>query len=109
MLERDVEKRLVRLLRAREVLTFKWVSPGQGGVPDRIAVLPGGHVCFIELKTDTGRLSPLQKNMIARLRQQGADVRVLYGSAGVDEFITEVDNHEIQTVPVSETGGAVDT
>lgn len=29
---------------------YKWTCPGEVGVPDRICILPGGHVVFVELK-----------------------------------------------------------
>ena len=40
--ERNVERRLVDLVRRRGGLCLKWTSPGTVGVPDRIVVMPGG-------------------------------------------------------------------
>ncbi len=79
MLERRIEGRLKAELQARGALVFKFISPGQGGVPDRLAVLPGGRCVFIELKQDTGRLGALQKWQQDRLRRQGAEVYVVKG------------------------------
>lgn len=70
-------------------LFLKWVSPGNSGVPDRILVFRG-RVVFVELKSETGRLSPNQKAMIARLQKHGADVRVVYGREQADALIEEV-------------------
>lgn len=39
---------------------YKFVSPGNAGVADRVVVLPGGRVCFVELKRKNGVLTPLQ-------------------------------------------------
>lgn len=58
--EADIERRLkdrVKLLGGR---CLKFVSPGQNGVPDRIILLPGGHVVFAELKAPGKRERKLQ-------------------------------------------------
>lgn len=68
-------------------ITRKWVSPGRVGVPDRIVILPGGRVLFVEVKTETGALSPMQKRELQRLRDMGADTRVVYGEKDVDQLI----------------------
>ena len=52
MREKTVESRLVKAVQCMGGLCPKWVSPGLDGVPDRIAILPGGQVWFIELKKD---------------------------------------------------------
>lgn len=94
MLEKDVEALLTRRVHQLGGLCLKWVSPGNSGVPDRILILPGGHVIFAELKTDTGRLSRLQRYQIQTMRDRGADVRVLYGAKDVLALIREVcDEH----------------
>ena len=87
MLERDIEARLVRGVKALGGRCYKFVSPGNVGVPDRIAIFPGGDVVFIELKTETGKIRPSQDVQIARLRGLGARVVVLHGKDEVDEFL----------------------
>lgn len=69
---------------------FKWTSPGTDGVPDRIVILPDGRVIFVELKTETGRLSPVQEYQIRRLEKLHQTVRVLHGADEVKEFLQEV-------------------
>ena len=90
MRERDVERILVQGIRKAGGVAYKFVSPGNDGMPDRLVVMPGGRVCFVELKQDTGKLSGLQKIQISRLRRLGCDVRVLYGAKDVRNFLREV-------------------
>lgn len=90
MRERDIEKWLRRQVESLGGLAFKFTSPGNDGVPDRLAVLPGGLIYFIELKTDRGRLSPLQVWQRDRLRQLGVNVAVIRGMDEAVEFIEEV-------------------
>lgn len=87
MLESTIEAKLVRGVKAAGGVAYKFVSPGKAGVPDRIVVLPGGRVIFVELKTDTGRLSPGQRVQLDKLRALGAEAVVVRGSAGVQEFL----------------------
>ena len=54
MLESEIEKKLVREIRKMGGMAYKFVSPGNTGVPDRIVILPG-VITFVELKTETGR------------------------------------------------------
>lgn len=90
MLESRIERALVRGIKRAGGWAIKLVSPGNAGVPDRLVLLPGGLVIFVELKQDTGRLSPLQKEMHTRLRELGMLVRTLYGMDQVHQFVEEV-------------------
>ena len=89
MRESEVEKLLVGGIRKLGGRAFKWVSPGNDGVPDRIVVLPGLPAVFVELKTVTGKLTPLQRVQLKRLRDMGQAVRVLYGEREVATFLEE--------------------
>ena len=89
VLERDIEKKMVGGIKAIGGRAYKWVSPGNDGVPDRIVVLPGGKVIFVELKTAKGKLSPIQRRQCQRLRDLGCDVRVLYGDKPMEAFVGE--------------------
>ena len=90
MREKEIEKILVSEVKKLGGRAYKWVSPGNDGVPDRIVIIPGRPPVFVELKTDTGRLTALQKVQIDRLRELGQDVRVLRGAAGVKALLTEL-------------------
>lgn len=92
MLEREVEKKLVDGVRRMGGRAYKFVSPGNDGVPDRIVVLPDTAPMFVELKTESGKLSSLQKVQITRLENLGQNVRVLYGAKDVENFLEEMWN-----------------
>lgn len=87
MREADLEARLVREVEALGGAAYKFVSPGQVGVPDRLVVLPGGRVLFAELKAEGGRLSRMQLYQISRLRRLGAEVWEVRGEDGVRDFL----------------------
>ena len=60
-LEKDIEKKLRLMVERHGGLCLKWVCPGWSGVPDRIILLPGGHVIFAETKRPKGgKVSDLQ-------------------------------------------------
>lgn len=70
---------------------MKFVSPGNDGVPDRIVVLPGGSVVFVELKDKKGVLMANQRIQVARLRKQGALVFVITGMLEAKLFVNDVE------------------
>lgn len=93
MLEREVERRLGARIRRMGGLYYKWTSPGSPGVPDRIAVLPDGTIWFVELKTDAGRLSPIQQKVHDAMAARGVKVHVTYGLEGAYALADEMEKH----------------
>ena len=69
--ESAVERRLVSGVKARGGLCWKFVSPGMSGVPDRIVLLPGARIVFVELKRPGGGVMERQhcKNSTLWLKQ----------------------------------------
>lgn len=92
MKESSVERKLVQGVRKAGGLALKFTSPGHSGVPDRLVLLTGGTVIFVELKTDTGKLSPLQVETHRKLCNLGMRVRTLYGKTGVEDFLEEIND-----------------
>ena len=71
-LEKDIERKLVKLVEKHGGLCLKWVCPGWSGVPDRIVLLPGGVVMFVETKRPKGsRVAKLQTWWAERIRRLG--------------------------------------
>ena len=80
MKESSIERRLVIEVKKRGGLAAKFVSPGLDGVPDRIALLPGGKMAFVELKAPGKMLRPLQALRKEQLEGLGFRVYVVDGS-----------------------------
>ena len=86
-LEKDIEKKLVDIVRSHGGLCLKWVCPGWSGVPDRIILLPGGQVIFAEVKRPKGgKLSELQKYWGERLRSLGFPCWVIWDEKDLQSF-----------------------
>lgn len=90
MLEKEIERRMCDMVRKRGGLTYKFVSPHNPGVPDRIVITPAGAVWFVELKTEIGRLANIQKWQKMQLEKMGANVRVVHGWDAAKQFVEEV-------------------
>lgn len=90
MKESQIEAKLVRMVRDRGGLCYKFVSPGNPGVPDRIVITPDGRSVYVELKTEVGHLAAIQQWQQREMQKRGLDVRVLKGLPEVKAFVEEV-------------------
>ena len=48
--EKQIEDHLRNKVKKLGGRAYKFVSPGNSGIPDRLVILPGGKVGFAELK-----------------------------------------------------------
>ncbi len=90
MREKIVEAVLVRAARKRGGLALKFVSPGMDGVPDRIVLLPGGRIGFVELKAPGGKMRPLQEKRKSQLRWLGFLVFCVDRKEQIEEVLDEI-------------------
>ena len=74
MRESTIERKLVIEVKKRGGLAVKFVSPGLDGVPDRLVLLPGGSIAFIEIKAPGKRMRPLQQMRAKKLATLGFKV-----------------------------------
>lgn len=88
ILEKEVENYLKKRVEDRGGLCIKWTSPGTTGLPDRIVLLPGGRVLFVELKRPKGsNIGPLQSYWRKVLRRLGFNAHLVYSRADVDALL----------------------
>ena len=90
MNEKTVEKKLVEAVRSMGGICPKFVSPGWDGVPDRIVLLPGSVVAFVETKAPGKRMRPLQVRRKTQLEGLGFRVFCLDSIEGIEEVIDEI-------------------
>ena len=91
MRESEIERYFVWAVMLRQGLTYKFKSPTQRGVADRIACMPNGETWFVELKTKGGRLAPLQKIFAADMQHLRQRYACLWSREGVDEWASRYD------------------
>jgi hypothetical protein len=83
-LEKEIEQKLTAMVKRHGGFCLKWVCPGWSGVPDRLLLLPGGLVYFVETKRPKGgRLSSLQKWWQRQLSGLGFFSCVVWAEADV--------------------------
>ena len=86
MTEREIEKIFVKEVEKLGGKAFKWISPGNTGVPDRIVIFPHTRPVFVELKRKEGHLTPVQRAQLKVLSNLGQNIYVLKGIEGARNF-----------------------
>lgn len=76
MRESLIERKACQCAKAQGWLVYKFVSPGNSGVPDRLFIRDG-QVVFVEFKATGEQLRPLQQRVIDKMREHGATVYVV--------------------------------
>jgi len=85
--EAAIEKLLRDKIKQAGGLAWKFTSPGTAGVPDRIVLLPGGRVVFVELIAPGQKPDPLQEHRLGQLRALGFEAVVLDSRGAVERFV----------------------
>ncbi|BEM41620.1 MAG: VRR-NUC domain-containing protein [Serratia nevei] len=75
--ESTIERHLVAQVKAVGGTAYKFTSPGRRSVPDRLVLLPGGRVVFVECKAPGEQPRPDQVREHEKLRKLGFKVVVL--------------------------------
>jgi len=92
--ERDIEKYLREMVKKIGGIAYKFESPGNAGVPDRLVLLPGRVTYFVELKAPGKKPTALQKRQHSKIEKLGHKVLVIDSKEKVDEFIEFVKEME---------------
>ena len=87
ILEKDIESYLREEVKKVGGNAYKFNSPENAGVPDRIVLLPRSRIVFIELKAPGAVPRPLQKVQISKIKKFGFPVLVIDSKEKVDLFI----------------------
>ena len=90
ILERDIERYLVRRVKDLGGVAYKFTSPSRRGVPDRLCVFPDGISVFIECKAPSKKPTVLQTHEIERLRNLGQQVFVVDSKESIDEIVDSI-------------------
>ena len=90
MKEKDIEIYLRDQVKKIKGRAYKFESPGNSGVPDRLVLLPGGQAYFIELKAPGKKSRPLQVAQQHKIAKLGFYVSEIDSFEKVDEFIAKV-------------------
>lgn len=92
VLEREVEAHLVKRITALGGLCQKFIDAGRRGAPDRLVMVPGHGLVFVELKRPIGgEVSTPQRIYHADLKRVGQLVFILKSVTEVDEFMKRYD------------------
>lgn len=92
MREKILEEKLIKAVQQNGGVCWNFTSPGTAGVPDRLLLLPGGRIAFVEVKAPGEQPRPLQRSRHRLLRRLGFRVYVLDNLADIEKIILEVKN-----------------
>lgn len=90
MLEKRIESKLVEEVTKLKGQCLKLNSQSANGIPDRLVLLPGRGVYFIELKSPGEDLRPLQYYWMGVLNRLGFLAIKIDSMEDVDKFIKDV-------------------
>ena len=85
--EKFIERYLCREVENRGGLALKYSYQGAMGYPDRLCVIPGGRVFWVEVKSKGRKPDILQRIRIAALRTLGQQVHVIDSISQIDELL----------------------
>lgn len=85
--ESAIEQYLVEQVKAKggECRKLKWI--GRNGAPDRLVMLPGKPLLWVELKAPGEKAKPHQVREHERMRKRGQRVEVVDSFEGVDTVL----------------------
>ncbi len=88
--ESEIERHLAVSVKKLGGMAVKFVSPGLDGVPDRIVLLPGRKIAFVELKAPGKKTRPLQEKRKRQLEGLGFPVYVIDGPGQIGGVLDEI-------------------
>lgn len=90
MRERQIEQKLAKAVKTAGGIAPKLTSPGFDGMPDRMVLMPGGCIGFVEVKAPGEKPRQLQLSRHRLLRRLGFKVYVLDGAEQIEIILREI-------------------
>lgn len=90
MREKQIENKLATEAKKLGGIALKFVSPSFDGMPDRLVLIPDGHIAFVELKAPGKKPRPLQVARHKMLRSLGYRVYVIDGIEQIGGMLHEL-------------------
>ena len=87
MRESSIESDLRIGVEAKGGECLKFSSPQRVGVPDRIVLMPGAQIVFVETKAPDGDVKSWQERCHTMLRSMGFRVEVIWTPQQVTAFL----------------------
>lgn len=88
--EKAIERYLVEQAKQNGLLCLKYSNPNMVGYPDRLLVLPGGSVIWVELKSKGRKPTKIQQIRMSELTGMGHLVEVIDNKADIDKLIKTI-------------------
>ena len=85
--EKLLEAKLRDKIKKLGGLALKFYCMSFTGMPDRLVLMPGGRVYFVELKSEGKKPSARQKIVIGMLKKLGFEVWVIDTGLLLNEFL----------------------
>ena len=90
MREKQIENKLATEAKKLGGIAVKFVSPSFDGMPDRLVLMPDGHIAFVELKAPGKKPRPLHLSRHRLLRSLGFRVYVIDSVEQIGGMLDEV-------------------
>ena len=90
MREKTIEQKLVKAVKAVGGIALKLTCPGWGGVPDRLILLPGKRLAFVEVKAPGELMRPLQVKRKRQLEALGFSVYCIDNADQIGGVLDEI-------------------
>ena len=90
MREKQIENKLATEAKKLGGIAVKFVSPSFDGMPDRLVLMPDGHIAFVELKAPGKKPRPLQLSRHRLLRSLGFRVYIIDSVEQIGGMLDEV-------------------
>ena len=90
MREKVIEQKLTLMVKRQGGICPKFVSPGFAGMPDRVVLMPDGHIGFVEVKAPGETPRPLQMARHKLLRDLGFKVYLLDSVEQIGGILDEI-------------------